>query len=163
MNGDPAIASRPISPEFLGKILEEEQTMKRFPGNGLGEDPKYAEELGYSRCDCPKCRARRGETNIGGYEFVDDDEDEVEFGDGGDFAGPGPLPDPDFLRGLGKLMGLSDAEIKELRKAFAGGENPKITLDKILGERRPRPQSPASSKKNEKSAKVVPPEQGSLF
>jgi hypothetical protein len=163
MNGDPAIASRTISPELLGKILEEEQTMKRFPGNELGEDPKYAEELGYFRCDCPRCRAKRGETNMGGYEYVDDDEDEDEFDDEGDFAGPGPLPDPDFLKGLGKLMGLSDAEIKELRKAFAGGENPKITLDKILGERRPRPQSPASSKKNEKSAKAVPPEQGSLF
>jgi hypothetical protein len=167
---DPGIASRTVSPELLGKILEEEQALKQFPGNNSGKDPKYAEDLGYARCDCPKCRARRGETNKGGYEYVDDgdeddfdDEDEDEFDDEGDFVGPATSPIPDFLKGLGKLLGLSGAAIEELKKALARGENLKTALDRIRGKRLPPPESPASPKKNEKFAKAVPPEQGSLF
>ena len=167
MGDDPGIASRTASSELLGKILEEEQALKQFPGYNSGKDPKYAEDLGYSLCDCPKCRAKRGEANKGGYEYVDDDEDDFddgdEFDEDGDFVGPAPFRIPDFLKGLGKLVGLSDAAIKELKKACASGENPKTALDRILGERLPPPESPASSKKNEKFAKAVPPEQGSLF
>ncbi|MGA2170788.1 MAG: hypothetical protein ABSG62_21590 [Terracidiphilus sp.] len=159
MGDDPGIASRAVSPELLGKILEEEQALKPFPGYNSGKDPKYAEELGYSLCDCPKCRARRGEANKDGYEYVDDDD----FDDEGGFVGPGTSSNPDFVKGIGKLMGLSDAAVKELKKAYASGEDPKTALDRILGERLSPPESPASSKKNEKFAKAVPAEQGSLF
>jgi hypothetical protein len=172
MGDDPRIASRPVSPELLGKILEEEQALKEYPGHKPGDDPKYAEELGYSSCDCPKCRARRGGPVDDGYVYMDDDEDEDEDFDDGDefdqedsFVGPGTSSIPGFLKGIGKLMGLSDAAIKELKKAYARGENPQKALDRILGETFSQPGSPASSlfKKKEKAAKALPPDQGSLF
>ncbi len=161
---DPAIASRAVSPELLGKILEEELALKKFPGYGFQEAPKYAEELGYSPCDCPKCRARRGETGKDGYEFVDDGYEE-DFDEEDDLGGLGGFPSPDFFKGIGKLMGFSDAKIEELKKACARGENPKTALDRILGKGFSGPKAPESSKnrKNDKSAKAMPPSQGSLF
>jgi hypothetical protein len=164
MDVDPKIASRPISPELLGKILEEEQTLERFPGYKPNLEPKYAEDLKHTLCDCLKCRARRGEP-VDDDEFDDEDEFDGEFDDEDDFVGPGTSPIPDFLKGIGKLMGLPDAALKELKKAFARGENPKIALDRILGERRSQPEFQASSKskKNDKTTKASPPEQGSLF
>lgn len=157
MDVDPKIASRPVSPELLRKILEEEQTLKPFPGHKPNLEPKYAEDLDYVLCDCPKCRAKRGEPMEDGHEYVDDEED--------DFVGSGTSPMPDFIKGIAKLMGLSDVAEKELKKAFSRGENPKIALDRILGERRSQPELPASSrsKKDDKTTKASPPEQGSLF
>ena len=162
---DPEIASRAVSPELLAKILEEELSLKKFPGYGFNEAPKYSEDLNASLCDCPKCRARRGETGAGGYEFVDDgDEDDFEDEDD-DFADPGGFALSELLKGLGKMMGLSAAKIKELEKARANGEDPKTAMDRILGERSFEPRAPETpkSRKTEKSAKVPPPEQGSLF
>ena len=163
MGDDPGIASRAVSPELLSRILEEEQALKQYPGYKPGDDPKYAEELGYSRCDCPKCRAKRGEELEGSEFFDEEDDDDDEFDDEGDFVGPEVSPLPDYIKGIGKLMGLSDAAIKELKKAYASGENPKKVLDRILGERVPEPGFQASSKKNDKFQKALPPEQGSLF
>jgi hypothetical protein len=156
---DPEIASRAVSPELLGKILEEEQTLEKFPGYGFNEGPKYAEELGYSLCDCPKCRAKRGEADNGGYEFVDDDDEED------DFVGPGGFFLPDLLKGIGKMMGLPAAKIKELERACANGEDPKAAMDRIVGKKALGPEAPESlrNKKNGKSAKALPPDQGSLF
>ncbi|MHB1744205.1 MAG: hypothetical protein ACYCRE_05470, partial [Acidobacteriaceae bacterium] len=165
MDVDPKIASRPISPELLGKILEEERTLERFPGYKPNREPKYAEDLGYTLCDCPKCRAKRGEQVKDDDGFDDEDEFDDEFDDEDDFVGPGTSPIPDFLKGIGKLMGLPAAALKELKKAFASGENPKNALDRILGERRSQPEFPASSQNEKKgrSARTPPPEQGSLF
>jgi hypothetical protein len=167
--GDPAIASRPVSPELLGRILEQERALKKFPGYNPGDDPEYAEDLGYSLCDCPKCRAKRGEAVEEGEFFDEDDEDEddfdEEFDEEGDFVEPGVFPIPDFIKGIGKLMGLPAATVEELKGAFARGEDPKRALDRILGKALPRPESPPSSRnqKQEKAAKAPPPEQGSLF
>jgi hypothetical protein len=99
-------------------------------------------------------------------EFFDEEEDdEDDFDEEGGFVGPGASSIPDFLKGIGKLMGLSDAKIKELKKAYASGEDPKTALDRILGETFSEPGSPESSRynKKEKAARVPPPEQGSLF
>jgi hypothetical protein len=62
-------------------------------------------------------------------------------------------------------MGLPAATVKQLKKAFARGEDPKASIDRILGETLSRPGLPASSqnKKKGKAAKAPPPEQGSLF
>jgi hypothetical protein len=174
MNDDPAIASRRVSPELLSKILEEEQALKQFPGYKPGKDPKYAEDLDYSLCDCPKCRARRGETREDGYKFVYDDEDEddfdeddldEEFDNENDFVGPGTSPRADSLKGIGKLMGIPDATIEQLKKAVANGEDPKSAIDRILGETFSKLglPTPSQNKKQGKAAKAVPPEQGSLF
>jgi hypothetical protein len=78
---------------------------------------------------------------------------------------PGVFPIPDFIKGIGKLMGLPAATVEELKGAFARGEDPKRALDRILGKALPRPESPPSSRnqKQEKAAKAPPPEQGSLF
>ncbi len=166
MEVDPKMASRPVSPELLGKILEEERTLKQFPGYKPNLEPKYAEDLGYTLCDCPKCRAKRGEPMEDGYEYVDDGEDDFDddLDDEDDFVGSGISPIPDLIKGIANLMGLSDAAVKELKKAFARGENPKIALDRILGERRSQPELPSSrSKKNNKTTKASPPEQSCLF
>jgi len=118
---DPEIASRAVSPELLAKILEEELSLKKFPGYGFNEAPKYSEDLNASLCDCPKCR-QGARDRRGGYEFVDDgDEDDFEDEDD-DFADPGGFALSELLKGLGKMMGLSAAKIKETGKARANGE-----------------------------------------
>jgi len=167
---DPGIASRAVSPELLGKILEEEQALKQYPGYTVGKGPKYAEQLGYSLCDCPKCRAKRGESvDDDEWSGEDDEEDEDEFDDEDDdedeFDEPPPSFYPDVLAGIAKMMGLSAAKIKQLKEAMARGEDPKAALDRILGKKLVDPGLPAPSQngKKEKAARVPPPEQGSLF
>jgi hypothetical protein len=166
MGDDPGIASRAVSPELLGKILEEEQAMKQFPGNNSGKDPKYAVDLGYARCDCPKCRARRGQTNKGGYEYVDDDEDDFEDEDDDEFDGP-PVSFPNFAKNIMKIfeefIGKLPPELaQQVRKDIAAGESPITAIERIKGKMLPKAGLPPTSKR-EKAAKAAPPEQGSLF
>jgi hypothetical protein len=172
MRADPGIASRAVSPELLGKILEEEQALKKFPGYDLGPDPKYAEELGYAACDCPKCRARRGE-KVEEEEFSDDeddfhgegdfDEDEDGFEDKFDRSAPSPS------KGLAKIMGevltsmppeQAQVVVQQLKKAMDDGEDLFIAVEKIMGKAM---LPPKPSVRPKKPSRVPPPEQGSLF
>ena len=174
MRADPGIASRAVSPELLGKIMEEEQALKKFPGYNLGPDPKYAEELGYAACDCPKCRARRGE-KVEEEEFSDDeddfdgegdfdeDEDEDGFEDKFDRSAPSPL------KGLAKIMGevltsmppeRAQVVVQQLKKAMDDGEDLFIAVERILGKAM---LPPKPSVRPKKPSRVPPPEQGSLF
>ena len=173
MGDDPKIASRAVSPELLGKILEEEQTLKKFPGYNWGPEPKYAEELGYASCDCPKCRARRGE-RVEEDEFSDDDEDDFDgegdfdededgFEDKFDRSAPPPL------KGLAKIMGQvltsmppeqAQVVVQQLKKAMDDGEDLFTAVERIMGKAMLPPQPPVRPKK---PSRVPPPEQGSLF
>jgi hypothetical protein len=170
MGDDPGIASRAVSPELLGMILEEEQALKQFPSYKPGDAPKYAEELGYSLCDCPKCRARRGETNKGGYEYVDDDEDDFDDEDDDEgedeFDGP-PVSFPNFAK---NIMGIFEEFIgklppelaQQVKQDIAAGVDPITAIERVKGKALPKVGLPPTSKR-EKAAKAPPPEQGSLF
>ena len=172
MGADPKIASRAVSPELLGKILEEEQALKKYPGYNLGPEPMYAGELGYAACDCPKCRARRGE-EVEEDEFSDEeddfddeddfDEDEDNFEDEFDRSAPSPL------KGLARIMGevltsmppeQAQAVVQQLKKAMDGGEDLLAAVERIMGKAMLPPQPPVRPKK---LSRVPPPEQGSLF
>jgi hypothetical protein len=177
MGNDPGIASRAVSAELLGKILEEEQTLEQFPGYNIDQQPKYAEELGYSSCDCPKCQARRGEPVEEGEFFDEEEGDEDDFDDGDEFdeyeeTFDGALPPA--LEQMAELLEqilsslprpLAQGLAKQLKQAMAAGENPIDAIQRIMGPAIPKPGSPASSQNNkkEKAARVAPPEQGSLF
>jgi tetratricopeptide (TPR) repeat protein len=175
MGGDPAIASRAVSPELLGKILEEEQTLQQFPGYNIDQEPKYAEELGDSSCDCPNCRARRGEPVEEGEFFYEDDEDDFDEGDDFDedeegFDGAPPPPLKQMAEQIKQLLGslpppLALAMAKRLNNAIDAGQSPIDAIQTIMSLAMPTPGSPASSQNNKKlkAAKLPPPEQGSLF
>lgn len=174
MGGDPRIASRAVSPELLGKILEEEPTLEQFPGDDIDQEPKYAEELGYSSCDCPKCRARRGEAVEDG-EFSDDEEDDNDdFDDSHEdeevFDGAPPPTLKQMAERLEQLLSslpppLARAVAQQLKKATADGENPIDAIQRIMGTAFPKLGSPAHSQNNKKAkaARVPPPEQSRLF
>ena len=171
LGADPGIASRAVSPELLGKILEEEQALKKFPGYNLGPDPKYAEELGHAACDCPKCRARRGEKVEEEEEFSDDEDDfdgESDFDEDEDgFEDKFDAPSP--LKGLAKIMGelltsmppeQAQVVVQQLKKAIDDGEDLLIAVERIMGKAM---LPPKPSVRPKKPSRVPPPEQGSLF
>jgi hypothetical protein len=172
---DPRIASRAVSPELLGRVLKEEQTLEQFPSYDIDQEPRYAEELGDSSCDCPDCRARRGEPVEDGEVFDDEEDDEDDFDDDLDddedgFDGQLPLTLKQMAERLDQLLGslppaLAQRVAQQLKKAMAAGESPIDAIQSILGKAIPMSGSPASSQKNkkEKAARVPPPEQGSLF
>jgi len=170
---DPGIASRAVSPELLGMILEEEQTLKKFPGYSLGPAPKYAEALGYSACDCPKCRARRGEP-VDEDEFFDD-EDEEDFDDDFDededeFGGADPGRLEQLAKRLGEILEALPPELakkaaQQMKKAEANGEGSMDAIPRIMSKIIAEAESPAYSQSNKKArvGRVPSPKQDSLF
>jgi len=170
LNSDPAIASRPVSPVLLGKILEEEQALKQVPGDKPGKDPKYAEDLDDSLCDCPECRAKRGEL-LDDDELLDED-DEGDFDDEDDFDEDEDGFDaaaPPSLNGLAKIMSQilasmppaqAQVVVQQLKQAMEDGEDVFSAVERIMGKAMPPPQLPGRPKK---ATKAPPPEQGSLF
>jgi hypothetical protein len=182
VRNDPTIASRAVSPELLGKILEEEQTLQQFPAGYKSPEPKYAEDLAASSCDCPRCRARRGEP-VEDVEFSDEeddfDEDEDDFDDDDDFDEDENVEafdgaPPPGLKQMAKLLELmlssgstsqKQAMLKQLKKAEANGESPIDAIRRIVGTTFAKSGSSANSRNNEKekAANVPPPGQGSLF
>jgi hypothetical protein len=171
---DPRIASRAVSPELLGKILKEEQTLEQFPSYNIDREPQYAEQLGYSSCDCPNCRARRGEPVEDGEVFDDEEDDEDDFDDDEDddedgFDGELPLTLKQMAERLDQILGslppaLAQWVTQQLKIAMAAGESPYDAIQSIMGKAFPKSGLPASSQNNKKEkAARVPPEQGSLF
>jgi hypothetical protein len=161
---------------LLGKILEEEQRLKKFPGNSLGPAPEYAVELGYAPCDCPKCRARRGEPVKDGElleveedegddfdEDFDEDEDEDEL-DGAPAATLSQLAEmlKEVFDSLPPEIARTAAQ--QLKKAMADGENTEA-VRRIMGKALANAGLPMPSQSNnkEKAARVPSPEQGRLF
>ena len=169
-NPDPQIASRPVPPELLGKILEEEKELVQFPICEGYREPKYADEFESSRCDCPRCRAKRGEA-VGGMEFADDDEDEFdddeEFGDDEDeFDESMPPLSQKLTKMLVSFLDtLPPGIAQKVKTALAAGEDPITAIDRILKSERLKTNSSAPSgiERKARVAKAPPPEQGNLF
>jgi tetratricopeptide (TPR) repeat protein len=162
LGDDPRIASSPVSPELLSQIIEEEKALEQFPLYGSYRRPKYAPALGPSRCDCPNCRAQRGEAIDDSEAW--DDEDEDDFADDDEIE-EGPPPSLEQMAEmLDEFMGslppaMAQAVASQLKKAMAAGEDPFTTLERIVNREALRPRQPARPGKTDK----VLPKQGSLF
>ncbi len=157
-DGDPEIVTRPVSPELLSAILEEEQELKQLPVYERYREPRYAAELETAACDCPKCRAKRGEPVDDSEVWDDNDGDEDDFDESGV-----PPSLTNLMKMLDQFLGKLPPELAEkVNKAIAAGEDPVTAVDRIMGNAFPKRGLPARPKK-EKVAKAPPPEQGSLF
>jgi hypothetical protein len=176
MPDDVEIANRPVSPELLSQILVDEQDLKQFPAFNRYREPHYAEALGASACDCPRCRARRF-GQLDDSDPLDDDEldDEVEFEDEAEFEDEDEFEDefdskgkrpgfssPSWKRVERILNLLSPGAAKVAKKAIQAGEDPKAVVDRIMSTAFPKPGLPEESKKD-KTANLPPQEQGELF
>jgi hypothetical protein len=153
---------RPVPPELLSQILEEEQELKEIPVYQCYREPKYAAELESSPCDCPKCRARRGEPVDASAPWNDDEKDDFEddFDDEDDFDQPAP-PSANFMKRLEEVLGNLPPELaQQVKGAIAAGEDPVTAIHRVMGKVLPKP---AASSQKEKAAKAPLPEQGSLF
>ena len=175
MPDDVEIANRPVSPELLSQILEDEQEQKQFPIYNRYREPRYAGALGSSACDCPRCQASRSghlddsnplddEDLEDDHEFEADDEfdDEAELNDEFDSDGKPRFSSPQWRRIEGILNMLAPGAAKAARKAIQAGEDPKAVVDSIMRTVFPKPGSPAPSSTS-KTAKLPPPGQGKLF
>jgi hypothetical protein len=138
--------------------------LKEIPVYERYREPKYAAELGSSPCDCPKCRARRGEP-VDDSDPCNDDEDDFEddFDDEDDSDQPAPPSFQNFMKTLEEILGkLPPALAQQVTDAIVAGEDPVTAISRVMGKAFPKPGSPASSQKG-KAAKAPLPEQGSLF
>jgi hypothetical protein len=164
---DSEIASRPVSPELLSRILEEEKELEQYPISKGYRRPKYATALDPPLCDCLTCRASRG-------ELVDDsdmwdDEDDDDFEDDDEDSDDFDEVEPPSLKNLTTVLAeflstLPQKMAKKVTSALAAGEDPGTAIDRIAGKEFPGPGSPAPSKnKRGTAARFPPPGQGSLF
>ncbi len=166
---DAKIASRAVSQELLDLILEEEKQFEQFPIVEGYRKPKYAEELNPKLCDCPKCRAKRGE-GVDAGTFLDDDDDDWEDDedfDDDEFDGPIPALSMKLTEMLVNFLGKLPPEVAtKVKAALAAGEDPITAIERIMKQELPKGNSSASSnfEKKGRAAKIPPPpEQGSLF
>ncbi len=168
-----------LSPELLSAIVEEERKFKKFPSTPRDDRSRYAEQLDSigerpdpiagEECDCPECRASRGES-------VDDRDEDWDDEDEEDFDVPLPKGIPPTL---GALLGLlPPAERRELLDAMAAGKDVPGIVDKLGsavqrlfsgsspgGSKETPPEAAAGSRKKKRKSRqaVPPPVQDSLF
>jgi hypothetical protein len=141
-----------MPPELLNQILAEEQAEKQFPIAGFSRPPEYLSKLGPTTCDCPNCRARRGQrvNDDAADEDFDLDDDEADFDEA--FT--------EFVEFLGTLPPRTARRVTE---AIARGDPPEIPAPKILGNALPELSRPAPRNAKKTGVSVPPPEQGNLF
>ena len=158
---DDATANRPVPAELLKQILEEERAERQFPAYERGSPVQYGSKLRRPDCDCPDCRARRGETPSEWREDDGEDLDENEFAE---------LPPAAFSRALEQfeqfLDSLPRGIARKVDEAIARGEPPEIAVPKIFGNVPPemRPSAPRGKTKTKKATETLPsPAQGNLF
>jgi hypothetical protein len=177
------IASRPVSAELLNAILEEERRAKQFPDQSKAKPPGYSAKLdiGETECDCPNCRARRGEL-VDDFddwdnddEDEDDDDDEEEEEDDDDEDGDWEEEkEPDFsipfsktiLSGLEKILKAMAPDLaRQATKAVASEENPVGVIDRLVARVFPKegPREVSGKSEKAKTAALPRPEQGKLF
>jgi hypothetical protein len=162
---EPEIASRSVSPELLGEILEEEKGLEQYPTYQGYQKPKYGPKVDSSLCDCPRCRAKRGEL-VDEDDLDDDDEfdedfdeDDEDFEDEFDGTVPGSAQDAiKLLEEIAKL--LSPEQKQQVKNAMDAGEDMFTALDRVIMGSGPKPRAVA---KRGKGTKTKPPGQGSLF
>ena len=164
------MASRSVSRELLSEILEEERGAKKFPDQRNPESPGYAAKLKSTEieCDCPNCRARRGEPLDDSDDWDDevDEEDEEDEEDEQNEADIRGIFSNSVLNELDKILdALEPGLSRKAREAIAAGENPLRVLDRMLAKASPKGESAAASGKSKKrkAARFPRPEQGSLF
>jgi len=156
---DDATANRPVPAELLKQILEGERAEKQFPVYERSSPVQYSSKLRRRDCDCPDCRARRGETPSEWGEDDGEDQDQNEFAE--------PLPAA-FSRALEQfeqfLDGLPPRIARKVEEAIARGEPPEIAVPRIFKNVPPEMRPPAPGGKTKKGTGTLPsPAQGNLF
>jgi hypothetical protein len=162
---DSSSANRPMAPDLLNEILEEERAEKQLPVPGHSHPPKYGSKLGPPDCDCPNCRARRGELASDRGEDDEDDWNE------NDFAEDDELDEESlatFSQTLNQFEDFLDALppriAREVEEAIARGEPPEVAASRIFGNLSPEIQPSRPDRKAKKrTGKLPSPEQRSLF
>jgi hypothetical protein len=162
---DSASANRPMALDLLNEILEEERAEKQLPVPGRSHPPKYGSKLGPPDCDCPNCRARRGEPES---DWGDDDEDDWNEND---FAEDDELDEESlatFSQTLNRFEDFLDALppriARKVEEAIARGEPPEVAASRIFGNLSPEMQPSRPDRKAKKrTGKLPSPEQRSLF
>jgi tetratricopeptide (TPR) repeat protein len=150
--GDPATINGPVAPDLLSEILKEEREENEFPVPGRRRPPKYVAKLGPKDCDCPSCRAERGETTSDGGE-----EDDGDDWNPTDFAGEPVVTFSEALDQFEQILDmLSPRTSRKEKKAIGPGAPPEIVAPGLFGSR-----PGGKSKKPMKN--LPPPEQGELF
>jgi len=131
--------------DLLDEILAEERLEKEYPASR--RLPRYASKLGSLRCDCPQCRARRGEVPQNA------DEDWSPAGEEEELVG-------DLLNRFASILGpISPAMKVEIVKALATSESPEKAVSRIFSKYFAEEASAPVAKR----AKPASPEQGTLF
>jgi tetratricopeptide (TPR) repeat protein len=150
---DPASASRPLASDLLNEILEEERAEKQFPAPGRNRPPMYGSKLESINCDCPNCRARRGEP-VGDR---DGDRNTDDFAEDDKFD--------ETIDQLEEVLDRLPPQIaRKMEAAIARGEPPEMAVARILGNVLPETESPWPERKAKKrTGKLPPPEQSNLF
>jgi hypothetical protein len=162
--------------ELVSGVVEEELKFKKFPKVPRDDWPRYAAQLNSraaGKCDCPKCRAKRGEP----VDEWDDEDDEELWDEEDDDLDGSPIEEiPAVLAAI--IEELPPAERRQILKAIDAGENPLKVLDRIGQAVRklspsqrsraskwkpPRPVASSNDKNREKNAPDQQPVQGSLF
>ena len=156
---DDATANRPVPAELLKQILDEERAEREFPGYERSSPAPYGSKLRRRDCDCPDCRARRGETPSEWGEDDGEDQDQNEF------AEPPPAA---FSRALEEfeqfLDRLPPRIARKVEEAIARGEPPEIAVPKIFRNVPPEMRPSAPGGKTKKATGTLPsPAQGNLF
>jgi hypothetical protein len=156
---DDATANRPVPAELLKQILEGERAEKQFPVYERSSPVQYSSKLRRRDCDCPDCRARRGETPSEWGEDDGGDQDQNEFAE--------PLPAvlsralEEFEQFLDRLPPRIARKVEE---AIARGEPPEIAVPRIFKNLPPEMRPPAPGGKTKKGTGTLPsPAQGNLF
>lgn len=125
---DPTMQRYPLSPELLNAILDEERQFQKFPSNQRDDQPRYVAQLtsqSVDRCDCPRCRAKRGEL-VSDWDDDDEDdwdEDDEEFDDASFEGLPGTL--------AAFIEMLSPLERQRILQMMENGTDPLEVLDRI--------------------------------
>ena len=163
---DDSSANRPLSPDLLTEILQEERTEKQFPVPGRSQPPKYGSKLGPTHCDCPNCRARRGETASDWSE--DDDEDvwdENDIAEDDELDGESLATFSETLNQFEQFLDALPRRIaRKVEESIARGEPPEIAAPRIFGNLSPQmPPSGPDRKAKKQTGKLPSPEQGNLF
>ena len=163
-----------LSAELVDVIVEEELKLRKYPAVPRDDQPRYGAQLTSTtaaRCDCPKCRAERGEPIS---DWDDEDEEEAWDDEEDDFDDP--------LQGMPAVLAtilesLPPAERQRVLKVIEAGEDPIKVLDTIDQAIRKISPGSAARKSSRKPPKVAaskpdkqaipvpdqPPTQGNLF
>jgi hypothetical protein len=163
-----------VSSELLSRILEEELQLKKFPSVPRDDRPRYAALLtsrAAGDCDCPRCRANRGEP-VDDWDEDDEDIFDVEDEDFDDSL-PGGIPG--MLAAI--IESLPPTERQRILKAIDAGKDPFKVLETVeqavrkalpdlgraSGWKPPKPVAASNSKNRKNNTPDQLPVQSRLF